>query len=110
MLTELDSESFEAREKAEQELARFGDKAEPALRAALEAQPSPEVRKRVEGLLARLNEPPQLSPLVVEKLRAVRVLEQVGTPAARAVLAQLADGFEDPALGAEACAALKRFR
>jgi hypothetical protein len=41
-------------------------------------------------------------------LRAVRLLEQLGTAEGRAVLAQLADQGEEPALVAEARATLNR--
>jgi WD40 repeat protein len=110
LLTDLDSESYEVRDKAEEWLRRMGAKAEPALRAALEAKPSAEVVKRVEGLLERLQEKPQLLPsLAVQQLRAVRVLEQVATPEAKAVLEQMAENSEDPALRAEADAAFRRF-
>ena len=109
MLTDLDDDNFEVRERAEQALARFGDLAEPALRAALEAKPSAEVRQRVKGLLDRVSEKSLLlPPLTVEKLRAVRVLEQIATPEAKSVLKQVAETGEDSALQAEASAALKR--
>ena len=45
---DLDSDSFELREKAGKELESFGDAALSAQRNALGNNPSPEVRRRVE--------------------------------------------------------------
>ena len=53
----LVSEGDEVAEDAARELAKLGDLAEPALRRALSDRPSPEVRKAVESLLARLEMP-----------------------------------------------------
>ncbi len=111
LVAELDHDEFARRERAQEDLARLGGKAEPALRSALEEEPSPEVRRRVEELLDRLErQPPSLAPLPLRTLRAVRVLEQVGSAEARTLLEQLADRIEDLPLAGEAQAALSRLK
>src|SRR5207244_1267145 len=47
-IAELDSDQFAVREKATRELEKLGESAQPALRQALEDQPKPEARKRLE--------------------------------------------------------------
>jgi hypothetical protein len=54
LLADLDSDAFAVRERATRELAKLEEAAEPALRKALAGHPSPEVRRRVTGLLEGL--------------------------------------------------------
>jgi hypothetical protein len=54
-LRDLDSDEFAERQKASSALAKLGKAAEPALRRALEDNPSTEVRRRVEDLLKKLD-------------------------------------------------------
>src|SRR5207249_4252058 len=89
-ITDLDSNQFNVREKASQELEKVGEPAEPALRKALEAHSSPEVRRRVDQLLEKLEL--AQSPQRLQRLRAIEVLEHIGTPEAQAVLKALAKG------------------
>ncbi len=86
LIADLDSNDYDVRETAEEELAKLGVGAEEALARAAKS-PSLEVRRRVETLLARLQGVP-LERLRV--LRAIEVLERSGTPAARGLLRQLA--------------------
>src|SRR5207237_7484165 len=51
LIKDLDGRDFEVREKAEQELEKLAEAAEPALRRAELAKPPPETRRRVERLL-----------------------------------------------------------
>jgi hypothetical protein len=53
-LAELDSDNFQTRDRARQQLARLGKDAKPLYRAALKGQISPEKRRRLEGLLTAL--------------------------------------------------------
>jgi hypothetical protein len=55
-LSDLNSDSFEAREKASLALEKLGKGAKPFLRAALKGEPAPEARRRIETLLGKLNE------------------------------------------------------
>jgi hypothetical protein len=80
-LGQLDSDSFQAREKAEQELQKLGKDAKPLLREALKAQPGPESRRRIEGLLDKLHDfdvtdleiPNELTVISVDDLLAVHL-------------------------------------
>jgi WD40 repeat protein len=109
LIADLDDDRFDVREKAEKELARLAERAESALRRALDKKPSLEVRRHIERLLARLEQKPgDLGPLAVRELRAVRILEQIGTREAQEVLEMVESGAEDPALAGEAGAALLR--
>src|SRR5262249_18530928 len=102
LVTDLDSDSFETRERATRELALLGDLAEPALRQALENRPSPELRRRAQRLLAKLEGPK------LRQVRAVEVLELVGTPEAQKLLQELAGGAPSARLTQEAKASLGR--
>jgi HEAT repeat protein len=50
----LDDESFKTREAASRELEKLGAAAKPLLRETLKGHPSPEVRHRINNLLAKL--------------------------------------------------------
>jgi WD40 repeat protein len=106
-LDDLKSERFATREGATRALERLDEAAKPALLRFLAANPLLEARRRAEQLLARL-----YGPLVdVDRLREVRaleVLEAIGSTEARHVLTILAAG--DPAVGltVDARAALER--
>jgi RNA polymerase sigma factor (sigma-70 family) len=107
LLADLDSDDFAVRQKAAVALEELGESAGPALRRALAAGPSPEVRRRVEALLHKLRkEAPE--PERLRELRALEVLEQVGGPEARQALEALAGGMPEARLTREAKAALGR--
>src|SRR5262245_1242854 len=53
-IRQLDDESFDKRQKAEQELGKLGYDAKPLLREALKAGPALEPRRRIERLLQKL--------------------------------------------------------
>ncbi len=107
LVADLDSDTFAARDKAFKRLEELGDSAVPALRAALKEAPSAEVRSRLERLLSR----PQAlidSPEVLRGVRAIGVLERIGTPAARQVVESLASGVPEARVTQEAKATLGR--
>jgi uncharacterized membrane protein YphA (DoxX/SURF4 family) len=106
LIAGLDSEEFTSRESAARELEGLGELAEPALRKALAGRPTLEVRRRVERLLDRLVVPPSGDAL--RALRAVEVLEMVGTEEARRVLREAARGAPEARLTREAKASLGR--
>jgi hypothetical protein len=85
----------------------MADLAAPALRQTLEAKPSAEVRRRAENLLAALDQPITNAEML-RRLRAVEVLEQIGTPAAREQLKALAGGAAGATLTRAAADAVKR--
>lgn len=107
LIADLDSDTFATRERALAELQRLGEQAEPALRKALAAKPSLELSRRVRALLDRV-ERRTLSTEQLHALRAVEVLEHIGTDEARAVLRSLAAGAPPATLTREAKAALER--
>jgi RNA polymerase sigma factor (sigma-70 family) len=109
LIRALDGPAFAARERAAHRLRESGLKAEPALREALQTA-NPETKQRIERLLAALDPTPRL-PLAGEALRGVRaieILERVGTPAAQKLLRAWADQPVEPVLAAEARLALER--
>ena len=107
LIAELDSEQFQNRTWASQELEELGELAETALRKALAGTQSLEVRRRVDDLLHKV-ETRTLSPKQLLNLRALEVLEQIGTPEARRVLQDLAEGAPEARLTQEAKASLER--
>jgi hypothetical protein len=107
LIAELDSDSFEAREKAFKQLEALGGATEPALRAALAGKPSPEARRRLTTLLTNLPHSAR-SPEVRRRLRAILVLEQIASTEARALLGELAAGVPYAAETREAKASLGR--
>jgi WD40 repeat protein len=84
LIDQLDSDDFATRDDASKELGKLGPLAAPALRQALAKAGSPEMKRRIQELIAAAD---HAQPLT-EKLRVARaleILEQVGTPEARKV-------------------------
>jgi WD40 repeat protein len=107
LIADLDSKQFPVREKAAQELETVGELARPALRRTLAGRRSEEVRRRVGRLLEKLDGP-VTSPEQLRGLRAIEVLEQIGTPEVRQVLHTLTNGVPEAKLTQEAKASLDR--
>jgi Tol biopolymer transport system component len=107
-IKELDDDKFEVREKASDELGRLGKAVEAKLLKALkEGTPSAEQRTRLSALLEKLDG----LPISLDELRATRgteTLEQIGTPEARRLLAELARGPADCVFTRQARASLER--
>ncbi len=102
LLGELDGDDYGTREKASNELTKLGASAEPALRTALAGGLSLEARRRIERLLITIEgQHPRI-------MRAVEVLERLGTEEARKLLERLAGGATGVRLTSEARAALGR--
>jgi WD40 repeat protein len=106
-LADLGSEQFKVRDKATVELAKLEDAAAGMLRKALDPKQTLEVRRRIEELVRRL-EDLTLQPETLRALRAVAVLENIGTEPARGVLRDLAGGAEGARVTEAARAALQR--
>jgi WD40 repeat protein len=107
MIKDLDSDSFEVRQKAFDDLERLGELAEEDLRKMLAAELSVEVRRRVEQLLEGIREGPRPAGATREA-RALEVLEVIGTPEARAIMEKLAGGAPSAGLTRAAKRALAR--
>ena len=104
----LDDPSFAAREKASDALEALDHQAEAPLRKALSESPSMEVQARGQRLLDGLALPLVKSPEALRGVRAVRVLELLGGPEARAALVRLSKGAPAARLTRRATEALKR--
>jgi hypothetical protein len=106
LIAELDDDSFTVRERATRELGIIGPDAADALRQALHDDPSAESKRRIEGLLSRLK--PGGDPQRLRFLRAIEVLERIGTPEAIAQLRDLATKPLPTELRADIEASLRR--
>jgi WD40 repeat protein len=105
LLAGLASSRFEARRQAESELEGLGKRAEPALRQALADNPPLDLRQRLERVLAKLAVPAAGEML---DIRAVELLELLGSAEARQVLRTLAGGEPTARLTGEAARAVQR--
>lgn len=105
-IRELDDDAFATREAAQKSLAKLGERAADFLRAALQQSPSAEAKARLNRLLEVLDAP--LTPDRLRQLRAVEVLERIGSAEAKAILADLAQGAAGARLTIEAKASASR--
>jgi RNA polymerase sigma factor (sigma-70 family) len=108
LIAELDDDDFKMRERASAELKKIGTAAEAALRRALEGNPSPEAKRRIEVLL----EHPSMTgvaPEFLAALRALEVLQLIGTPESHAVVKAAAKGVPGTPATEAAREALGRF-
>jgi WD40 repeat protein len=106
-IADLGSDDFERRQQAEQELDRLDEAAGPALQKAVAAKVPLEARRRIEGLLKKLNSA-DLSAETLRSVRAVQVLETIGSKEAQAILQALADGAVGSRLTQDANTSLER--
>jgi len=104
-IAELDSDEFTVRQKAAEELDKFGDVITPALQQALEDKPSLEKRQRIRQLLDQSRE---WTPEHLRAHRAIQALEHIGSRQAKELLQALAEGTPEARRTAEAKAALER--
>ncbi|TMQ32242.1 MAG: hypothetical protein E6K70_19610 [Planctomycetota bacterium] len=106
-IQDLDSGRFADRENASRALEALGELAAPELEAALRNPVSAEVRRRIESILDKARAA-AIPPNVLRAVRAVEVLDRIGTKEARAILASLAQGVPNARLTREAKASLAR--
>ncbi len=106
LIADLDSNEFARRDAVSHELEALGDKVRPALRKALEGKPPLEQRKRLEALLAAPRTIRQ--PDLLRQVRAIQVLEMIGSEEAQRVLRFVAGGAAEARLTEEARASLQR--
>ena len=110
LIDELSHERFAVRNNANAALEKLGDLAAPMLREALgRKELTLEARQRTEKLLKNLRGP-VTSPERLRVIRAVEAVEYIGTPAARKLLEQLAQGAAEARVTVEAQEALRRLR
>jgi len=107
LIARLDHARYAVREAASQRLAEYGELVEGDLLQALAGTPTAEQRERLERLAKLLD--PTLPPTgdTLRGLRCVWVLDRIGTPEARKVLAELAAGAAGSRVTTEAMGALR---
>jgi WD40 repeat protein len=111
LVADLDSQQFAARKRARLELEKLGERAGTTLRKALQGNPSLDARQELEKLVTRLDKARQvLPPEDLQVLRALEVLEQIGTPEARQALEKMARGMPEAWQTREARASLDRLQ
>ena len=107
MIKDLDSDNFDVRQKGFDALDRLGSLAEESLRKTLAQELSLEARRKVEQLLEKLREGPPPAA-TMRDVRALEILELIGTPEARTLLEKVATGAADAPLTVAARASLGR--
>jgi RNA polymerase sigma factor (sigma-70 family) len=107
LIGDLDNEKFKVREQATRELEELGDLAEPTIRRALGGKPSLEAQRRLLSLAERV-ESQTVSDTKLRALRAIEVLEHIGSREARELLQRLANGAPEARLTCEAKKSLER--
>lgn len=110
LFKELEHNDYQVRQKATQKLRDLGDAATPSLRQALKAKLSLEQRRRIEALLETEKTPRPLTNEELRAVRAVHVLEQIGSSEAQALLDRLAQGADSARLTQAAQAAIARYK
>jgi WD40 repeat protein len=107
LIVDLNSEKFPVRNAAFEELRNLDIEIEPAFRRAFAAGVTPECRRRMEALM---DLPPAIvrGREILRGVRAVKMLEASGAPAARQLLQDLAKGAADARLTQEAKDSLER--
>jgi RNA polymerase sigma factor (sigma-70 family) len=104
-IEDLGSDQFAVRQTASRQLEKLGEHACSAIRTALEGKPSLEARRRLEQLLQGVE---GWTPERLRSVRALEVLELIGTPEAQHVLTLLAQGASESRLTQEAKASIER--
>lgn len=107
LIRDLDNSQFAPREKASNALEEYGEAVLPALEAVLEKKPALELQRRAQKIIDTIRSRPA-SPEFLVHLRAIEVLERIGTKAAQTVLAKLAEGNPASQRTKDAKAALAR--
>jgi WD40 repeat protein len=102
---QLGSDHFRVRQQAFDRLRKLGDVAVPALRLRLLGTPSVHERRSIEALLRQAK---MWSPEDLRILRAIQIIEYIGTREAQEILTRLARGAPESRLTKEAQASLWR--
>jgi hypothetical protein len=111
LIAELNHDLFARREQAGRELIRLGPQVEAELRQATrDRKASVEVRSRIEPLLRTLERWVIADPETLRSLRAVWVLERIGSKDAQELLKRLAGGAPAARQTRAAEAARKRLK
>jgi hypothetical protein len=109
LIADLDSPQYGTRERATNELVLIGKPTVPALRTASMPGASLEKSMRIQLILKKINSVP-VSWFQIRDLRAVEVLEMIGSSDALPVLEALTKGLPQAPLTFEAEMAVRRIR
>ncbi len=107
LIDDTNNVQYAVRQAASIQLEKLGEEAEPQLLRAIRKPVSLESRRRAERALKKI-ERGGLSADTLRSLRSVEVLERIGSPEARQLVATLAAGARDSKLTLAAQASLKR--
>jgi WD40 repeat protein len=107
LLADLDDRQFSVRLKAEQALEKLGDLAAHAINDRLAHSPSLETTRRLQKLAKKLDAQ-ETTAEMLQTLRALEVLEMIGTTEVRQVLASIAEGAAGHRVTEEAKRSLRR--
>jgi hypothetical protein len=106
--TSLNAPAFRTREAAERRVLAHGDAARPAVASALAAGPTAEARERLERLATTLGDDRPPVPVDLQRLRALVVLERIGTTDAWLKVRAVANGMPGARVTREAKRAADR--
>jgi WD40 repeat protein len=99
LIDALDDDRYVRRMEAQHRLAELGPLVrKPLRRAASGESTTEELAARIENLLEQIDSPLMTSPSLLRGVRSVTVLDRIGTSAARALLADLAEGAKEAPL------------
>lgn len=104
-IADLESEKFAVRQAAMKELEKIGEQIKSPIQKAMQGNVSLESRHRLEQILNALPDIP--GPTTLRTIRAIVVLEKIGSPDAQGVLEALARGAPGARETEEAKASLK---
>jgi hypothetical protein len=107
-IAELDSEKFPVRQAAVKALEKIGAQVQVPIRNALQANVTLETRRRLEQVLNAVLDVPGRE--TARALRAIMVLERIGSPEARNLLETLARGAPGARKSEEAKTSLERLK
>src|SRR5262249_35142474 len=106
IVADLESDRFSVRESASKELEKLGETAVEEFRRIPNGKLHPEGRRRVEVALGTITSSAPAE--ILRRLRAIHVLESVGSREARQILENLAKGAAAARETREAKASLRR--
>jgi RNA polymerase sigma factor (sigma-70 family) len=107
LIVDLENSKFAVRQQAGEALESLGDAAIPHLEAALKGKPSLEARRRLEDVIATATKNSSRGENL-RCLRAIEVLEMIGTRDASAILRTLSQGDPGAVVTQAARASLQR--
>jgi hypothetical protein len=105
-IADLGSDTFTVRDTATKELLKVGEQVQVPVRQALTGELPLDTRRRLKQILDTVTA--ASSPETQQTFRGIMVLERIGSPEAKSVLAALARGAPGTRVTEESVAALKR--